>query len=145
MPSIELLHIANAIIDSIENQDLSDEHIIKLNSVFPETIVVGALDLLDRENVIKYTTPYCYPQYQVIGSTDIYTVLLNITISPTPFYCSCPAFSYCVLLSGSHMMCKHILAARLADKLSLFIERPMKPEDVEAMFVRQFPLNDAGL
>ncbi|KAF5380577.1 hypothetical protein D9615_004651 [Tricholomella constricta] len=142
MPSAELLRIADAVIDSVENEELTDELIHKLHSVFPETIVTGALDLIDRENVIKYIIPHSYPQYQVLGSTDIYTVLLDMTISTTPFFCSCPAFAYAVLSSGSHMMCKHVLAARLANKLSLFIARPMTPEDLQAMMVRQFKLHE---
>ncbi|KAG5647053.1 hypothetical protein DXG03_001423 [Asterophora parasitica] len=125
--------------NALINLTVTDEHLHKLYAVFPETIVTGALDLLDRENVIKYTIPGSYPQYQVIGSSDIYSVLLDISISMTPFFCS---FAYAVLSSGSHMMCKHILAARLANKLALFIERPMTPDDLQAMMLRQFNLDE---
>ncbi|GLB37682.1 putative SWIM zinc finger [Lyophyllum shimeji] len=142
MPSDELLRIADAVIDSVESRELTDQVIQQLLSIFPESVVTGALDILDRESVIKYTTPCTYPQYEVLGTSDIYTVFLDMTLSAMPFYCSCPAFSYAVLSSGSHMMCKHVLAARLANKLALFSERPMAPEHLEAMMVRHFPPAD---
>lgn len=34
--------------------------------------------------------------------------------------------------------CKHVLAARLADELKLFIERPMSADDVQAMMLEQY-------
>ncbi|RDB25134.1 Zinc finger SWIM domain-containing protein 7 [Hypsizygus marmoreus] len=138
MPSAAMLRIADAVIDSVQNNELTDDIIQKLYSVFPESVVLGALDLIDRENVIKYTTPYSYPQYEVMGSKETHQVFLDMEVSPLPFYCSCPAFAYAVLSSGSHMMCKHILASRLANKLSLFIERPMLPEELESMMLRQY-------
>ncbi|KNZ75047.1 Zinc finger SWIM domain-containing protein 7, partial [Termitomyces sp. J132] len=123
---------------------VSDQDILKLHAVVPETIVTGAFNLLDHANVIKYSNPLTYPRYEVLGSTDIYTVFLDMTVSPIPFYCSCPAFSYAVLSSGSHMMCKHVLATRLANKLGLCIERPMTLEDLQSMMMRQFQLHSSG-
>lgn len=35
---------------SLKNIPVSDQSIAKLNSIFPETLVVAALDLVDREN-----------------------------------------------------------------------------------------------
>lgn len=40
-------------------------------------------------------------------------------------------------------MCKHILATRLANKLSLFMERPMTRDDLQSMMVRQFSDSNA--
>lgn len=139
MPSAKLLHIADAVIDSAEFDTPSEELVRKLHCIIPENVILAALDLIDCECVIKYTSPQGYPQYEVLGSTATYSVFLDMALAPMPIYCTCPAFSYVVLGSKSHIMCKHILATRLANKLSLVIERPMTPDDLQLMMARQFP------
>jgi hypothetical protein len=101
---------------------VSDELLHKLRCILPENIILAALDIIDCEcgefnrnrirvsrhycntAVIKYTTPHSYPQYEVLGSTATYSVFLDMALAPMPFHCSCPAFSYVVLGSKSHIM-----------------------------------------
>ncbi|KAF8222940.1 hypothetical protein L208DRAFT_1319640 [Tricholoma matsutake] len=143
MPSVELLRIADAVIDSVEPDTLPDELLRRLHCILPENIILAALDIIDCEGVIKYIIPQGYPQYEVLGSTATYSVFLDMALAPMPFYCTCPAFSYVVLSSRLHIMCKHILATRLANKLSLFMERPMTRDDLQSMMVRQFSDSNA--
>lgn len=62
--------------------------------------------------VIKYTTPWGYPHFEVHGSVATYEVTLNMIVSPIPFYCNCPAFAYAVLTAGSHIMVRIRLEMR---------------------------------
>jgi len=50
MSSFELLIIAEAVITSVKPGVLSDETIQRLRSLFPDTLVLAALDLVDRES-----------------------------------------------------------------------------------------------
>lgn len=58
--------------------------------------------------VIKYTSSWGRSYYEVLGSTATYTVfpkLLFDWATPTmSAYCTCPAFTYAVLMSESHTM-----------------------------------------
>lgn len=140
MSSFELLMIAEAVITSVKPGVLSDETIQRLRSLFPDTLVLAALDLVDRESVIKYTTPWGRSHYEVLGSTATYTVFPQISPSLTPAmsaYCTCPAFTYAVLISESHMMCKHVLATRLAEQMARCLVRPVSKDDLASIIVRQ--------
>lgn len=135
------LCLADAIIESIvETDTLSDQSIAKLNSIFPETLVVAALDLVDRENIIKYVVSWRQSEYEVLGSTTTYNVLLDLTTAPVPYFCSCPAFAYAVLLCRTHLMCKHVLATRLAVKLSRCIERYVTADSLIELFNKQLSI-----
>ncbi|KAI0074692.1 hypothetical protein K474DRAFT_1601077 [Panus rudis PR-1116 ss-1] len=72
--------------------------------------------------VIKIGTRWGHAQYQVLGSTATYSVFPGEGI--TPAYCTCPAFAYSVMLSKSEIMCKHLLATKVALRLSRQLERP---------------------
>ncbi|KAJ7287584.1 hypothetical protein C8J57DRAFT_1048648, partial [Mycena rebaudengoi] len=67
-----------------------------LQSIFPRNLVLAALDLIDRENVIKYVGPAKNSHYEVLGSTATYHVFLDVP-GPISAYCTCPAFAYLVL------------------------------------------------
>lgn len=109
--------------------------------------------------VIKYSTSWGYCEYEVIGSTSTYSVLLDLPLILIPYHCTCPAFTSVVLESETFVMvgciiqarkywltilikCKHVLAARLAQKMSMCSERPTAPEDLAILFQRQFPVSD---
>jgi len=141
----DLLLFANAIIKSIEPDSLSDETLAKLHAIFPKQLVVAALDIIDHGNVIHYVTPWGHTEYEVIGSTATYSILLDIKASPIPYSCSCPAFVYSVLISDTHIMCKHVLATLIARKMNLCETRPASADDLAAIFIRQFPLPDKEL
>jgi len=139
MAPSEFRTLAETVIASVEPDNLKHS-LEKLRFFFPDTLVLAALDLIDRENVIKYTMPWGRSQYEVLGSTANYTVF------PTLFppgsqplsYCTCPAFAYSVLLSETHLMCKHVLATLLAQRLSRCIERPMSQDELAAFVLRKY-------
>ncbi|KAI3618703.1 zinc finger swim domain-containing protein 7-like [Moniliophthora roreri] len=72
--------------------------------------------------LVKNVSPWGHTNYEVSGSTATYTVHVNLSVTPLSSYCNCPTFVYAVLKSGSHAMCKHVLATRLAIKLNLCVE-----------------------
>ncbi|KAH9484943.1 hypothetical protein JR316_0001847 [Psilocybe cubensis] len=153
MSSDELLRLAKSVIQSIDPKCsfLSDETLELLNSLFPEKLIIAALDLIDRKNVIHYVTSWGHTEYEVIASTDTsentigtstssYSVLLDIQASPMQYSCSCLAFLHSVLRLETHLMCKHILAALIARQMNLTIERPTNPDELAVLFMRQFPI-----
>ena len=157
---------------------------MKLQIIFPENLIIAALDLIDRGSgklplyifhgwevfnctffsVIRRITPWGHTEYQVLGSTATYTILLDLDAAPrVPYSCTCPSFIYSVLLSETHIMvcfqnnlqyffcffkyahflisqCKHLLAAFLARNLSLSIERPTDLDDLTTLYNMQFAL-----
>lgn len=105
---------------------VDEEGLEKLRFLFSDTLLLAALDLVDRENgeppgihirirrvheaypVIKYKTPWGGIQYEVYGSTANYTVFPGLPglspDAPAAHYCTCPAFAYSVLLSQNQIM-----------------------------------------
>jgi len=139
----ELLSFAKAIIESIQPTNecqLSDDVLLKLGFIFPENFILAALDLIDRENVIHYTTSWGHSEYEVLGSTATYSVFVDPQAACLHYSCTCPAFAYSVLLSETHIMCKHILATLIGRRLARCIQRPCKADDLAAIYCRQFPL-----
>ncbi|KAL4254414.1 hypothetical protein ABKN59_003679 [Abortiporus biennis] len=112
-----VLNLENAAIESLgdpTSTDDLDDYFETLQFLFSERLILAAFDLIDRESVIRFKTPW--------GSHH----------SPTP-YCTCPAFTYGVLLSGSEIMCKHLLATMIAIKMSRCIERTLSLNDLAIM------------
>jgi len=141
---MHLLTLAKNVIDSIQlenNELLSDDSLMKLQIIFPENLIIAALDLIDRGSVIRHITPWGHTEYEVLGSTATYTILLDLDAAPrVPYSCTCPSFIYSVLLSETHIMCKHLLAAFLARNLSLCIERPTDLDDLTTLYNIHFAL-----
>nr|VWO99929.1 Uncharacterized protein [Ganoderma boninense] len=114
------------------------ESLEKLRFFFPESLLLGALDLIDRDSVILYKTPWGRPQYEVLGSTATYAVFPGLSsATATTAYCTCPAYAYSVLLSETQIMCKHVLATLLAMRLSRCVERPVDVDELASMIARQ--------
>ncbi|KAI6134494.1 hypothetical protein EDD17DRAFT_1492744, partial [Pisolithus thermaeus] len=123
-----------------------EEGIEKLRAFIPDTTLVAALDVVDRDRgrelliertlwiVLRYKTPWGRSHYEVFGSTSTcYTVFPRLGFSASMFsYCTCPAFAFSVLVSNSHLMCKHVLAVCLAERLSKCIERTVTDEEFVA-------------
>lgn len=63
--------------------------------------------------------------YQVTGSagTPYYCF-------PHSIYCQCMAFKYAILRRRERPLCKHVLAARLADEMGLAEEKKVSDEYV---------------
>ncbi|KAI0043665.1 hypothetical protein FA95DRAFT_1563089 [Auriscalpium vulgare] len=138
MQTPELYRLFEIVLASIHPGELSDEAIEQLSHFFPDTLLLSALDLIDRECVIKYLPPWGRPHFHVLGSTGTYTVYPSLPLAPhAPAFCSCPAFSYAVLISGSQLMCKHVLAARLAERLARCVERQITSNDFASLLARQ--------
>ncbi|KAI9067408.1 hypothetical protein FKP32DRAFT_1588778 [Trametes sanguinea] len=124
------------------SQDTLDDSLEKLRFLFPETLLLGALDLIDRDSVIMYKTPWGRAQYEVLGSTATYTVFPGLP-SPKGYasaYCTCPAYAYSVLLSETQLMCKHVLATMLGRRLERCIERPIDADELASVIARQCSL-----
>ncbi|KAJ6586873.1 hypothetical protein DFH09DRAFT_236751 [Mycena vulgaris] len=142
---------AESIIGSLGAEPLTDHSLLDLQSVFPRTLVIAALDLIDRGNggdlstlplklltipVLKCIGP-ARQHYEVLGSTATYRVFLNLP-APISAYCTCPAFAYLVLSSESYLMCKHVLAARLAEQMARCTDRPVNEEELGIMLTQEY-------
>ncbi|KAI0746022.1 hypothetical protein C8Q76DRAFT_607010, partial [Earliella scabrosa] len=119
-----------------------DDSLEKLRFFFPETLLLGALDLIDRDNgehLIEYKTPWGRPQYEVLGSTATYAVFPGLPSAGghALAYCTCPAYAYSVLLSETQIMCKHVLATILAQRLLRCIERPVNVDELASLIAKQ--------
>ncbi|TBU61620.1 hypothetical protein BD310DRAFT_873047 [Dichomitus squalens] len=147
MASAELTTILNQVLEGL-TADTIDESLEKLRFFFPETLLLGALDLIDRDSgkpstiripyIILYKTPWGRPQYEVLGSTATYIVFPGLpSVATATAYCTCPAYAYSVLLSETQIMCKHILATLLALRLSRCVERPVTADELASMIARQ--------
>ncbi len=97
----------------INNQTLTTEILLELASVFGGTAQT-ALDLLDRRSIteVKSSTSERV-LYQIRGSTG-----LTYTILPEVNRCPCPFWMENVWENNVEITCKHVLATRLAVKLT---------------------------
>ncbi|KAL1942031.1 hypothetical protein VTO73DRAFT_6561 [Trametes versicolor] len=122
--------------------DTLDDTLEKLRFFFPETLLLGALDLIDRDSVIVYNTPWGRSQYEILGSTATYAVFPGLPSGGghTLAYCTCPAYAYSVLLSETQLMCKHVLATLLARRLERCVERPIDADELASVIARQCSL-----
>jgi hypothetical protein len=95
-----------------------------LRAVLPDTMIIAALDIIDREcgepyfhalqilqlndgpSVMKYKTSWGRQYYEVLGTTSTYTVFPHLGAASTTVssYCTCPSFAYSVLMSENHLM-----------------------------------------
>ncbi|BGP33009.1 hypothetical protein JCM10296v2_004798 [Rhodotorula toruloides] len=96
----------------------SDDDLRTLALLVSPTTLLDALDLVDRDHVVRINPPNGRPLYQVASSSggQAYTVFPDIVGG----YCPCPAFSNGVIArqaQGNPVICKHLLACRLADRL----------------------------
>ncbi|EMD37311.1 hypothetical protein CERSUDRAFT_83059 [Gelatoporia subvermispora B] len=143
MSRSQQLSFVQAIIASITPDSCTedmDETWEQLRFFLTDNLILAALDLIDRESVIKYNSPWGRVHYEVLGSTAMYTVFPELP-SPDPdnlAYCTCPAFAYSVLISKSQLMCKHVLATLLAERLQKCVERPINADQLASLFKRRF-------
>ncbi|KAG1732232.1 uncharacterized protein EDB91DRAFT_1058191 [Suillus paluster] len=111
---------------------LVEEGIEMLRAVLPDATIIAALDIIDHDGVVKYKTSWGRHHYEVLGTTSTYTVFphLHTASAAVSSYCTCPSFAYAVLISENHLMCKHVLAVCLADRLSRCVVRPIEDDDL---------------
>lgn len=104
MPPVNVYHVLQGILETIEPGNFSDEAMEKLGTLFSEQLLLAALDLIDRHCVIKYVSPWGRSHFSVVGMTGSYTIFPSLHQSCSiPFFCTCPAFSYAVLISHSQI------------------------------------------
>lgn len=115
-----------------------DEDLLKqLRFFFPDELVLAAFDIIDRDGVVKYTSPLQRVQYQVAGTKKNCCVFPHLPASTESgvnrYFCDCSAFTLSVLSAESNLMCKHLLATYLAEKLGQVVERRLGFQDWMAM------------
>ncbi|GAA5978480.1 hypothetical protein JCM5350_003117 [Sporobolomyces pararoseus] len=97
---------------------ISEQDFVSLSSIVGHDQLRDALDLIDRGQVARIHLPNGSKLYQVASSNPSspnYTVHPEL---PNGGYCPCPAFSRNVLAQKhSQIICKHLLACRIADKV----------------------------
>ncbi|TRM69539.1 hypothetical protein BD626DRAFT_474453 [Schizophyllum amplum] len=130
--------VAEQVIESIEDP-LSDAILEQLYLVFSEPLLLAALDLVDQECIVKTITPWGHTEYSVNASSSAatYLVFIGLPDSRKPHICTCPAYSYSVLLSDSHVTCKHILAVRISEKLGNCGARMLENDEELARLIVQ--------
>ncbi|PAV19041.1 zinc finger SWIM domain-containing 7 [Pyrrhoderma noxium] len=133
MPLWDLYNLLDAVINSIDADSgiLSDEDIQKLQHVTSDNTLRAALDIIDHESVIHLKTYWGREYYEVHGSTSTYAIYIDLP-SYMPVYCTCPAFSFSVLSSEDTIVCKHILAVKVALRLGRCRTRNVKEQDIAA-------------
>lgn len=115
-----------------------DEDLLKqLRFFFPEALVLAAFDIIDRDGVVKHTSPLQRAQYQVTGTKGNCRVFPHLPgwadSAVNKYFCDCPAFTLSVLSVESNLMCKHLLATYLAEKLGRVVERKLGFEEWMAL------------
>ncbi|KAH9979059.1 hypothetical protein BGW80DRAFT_1282704 [Lactifluus volemus] len=140
MAPLTIYNILQAILETIEPGNLPDEAVEKLGVLFSEQLLLAALDLIDRDCVVDYISPWGRSHTCVLGMTGSYTVFPSLHRSCSiPSFCTCPAFAYTVLISHSQIVCKHVLATLIAQRLSKCVVREMSQGDFVSILARQNP------
>ncbi|KAJ4468134.1 hypothetical protein J3R30DRAFT_1677680 [Lentinula aciculospora] len=122
----ELLRLADTVIDSLNfdsSKYLTEESLHKLHDLFPDALILAALDLVDQRKITVNVTTWGLVEYEVLGSTATHLVYTGIQKTLMSSYCTCPAFNFTVLETGRSIMCKHVLATRLAIRLGLCVKQ----------------------
>ncbi|KAJ8711429.1 hypothetical protein PYW07_008671 [Mythimna separata] len=107
-----LNHVEKRITES-ENKQLLDEELLSLHSVFG-AVLERALDILEKHpTFVAYTTTNkTRTLIEIQGENDrCYRVFPRIN------YCPCRSFKHQVLERKAQVLCKHVLAARIAQIL----------------------------
>ncbi|KAG1894503.1 uncharacterized protein F5891DRAFT_961460, partial [Suillus fuscotomentosus] len=94
-----------------------EEGIEMLRTLLPDTMIIAALDIIDREGVVKYKTSWGRHHYEVMGTTSTYTVFPHLDVASTAVssYCTCPSFAFAVLISENHLMVRTYISMVIAE------------------------------
>ncbi|KAI0032329.1 hypothetical protein K488DRAFT_36532, partial [Vararia minispora EC-137] len=80
--------------------------------------------------VLKFVMPWNTVHYEVLSNDGSYLVHPSLLNAPsTPAFCTCPTYTNVVLIQESYLMCKHVLAVRIAERLSLCVEKHPTKDD----------------
>jgi len=82
----------------------------QLRFFFPDTLILAAFDIVDRDGVVRYTSPLERVQYQVVGTKKNSCVFPSLPIwtdlGVNRYFCDCPTFTLFVLLAESSLMAR---------------------------------------
>lgn len=113
----EMDSILDTVLNQLQPGLLQDAALQGLRHLFPDTLIQGALTLIDNEYVICYVLDNGRIQYIVRGSSaSSYTCHPGLGQRKAPL-CSCYAFIHSVLSTRTYLLCKHVLAVRIAIKM----------------------------
>ncbi|EKM56134.1 uncharacterized protein PHACADRAFT_209630 [Phanerochaete carnosa HHB-10118-sp] len=117
---------------------IDEDYLERLRFFFDDNLLLAALDLVDRDSVVKFNTSWGHTRYQVLGTTTTYSVFPGQTIGSRriPSYCTCASFAFSVLVTDAQYMCKHLLAVVLALRLDRCLERTANPDDIAQICAR---------
>ena len=102
------MHSQNSLLDSIEEGSPSDNSLLLLSSFFGSKLLTQALELADA--VVKVSCQASGRSFFRIQGTDASPYLVICS------FCTCRAFEGHALAGNRALLCKHSLAAVLADK-----------------------------
>ncbi|VDC06433.1 unnamed protein product [Peniophora sp. CBMAI 1063] len=136
MPLTDMRSLFEVVLSTIGPDSLPQESLERLSLMFSEFVLVAALDYIDRDRVIRIVMPWGKSHYEVLGEHYSRTVSTNLPAPAVSVFCSCPTYADAVLLSGSHIMCKHALAVCIAQRMERCVERVATAEDALAFFSR---------
>ncbi|GAA5902114.1 hypothetical protein JCM5296_006607 [Sporobolomyces johnsonii] len=118
MAADSLAQLLNGQLASLSSP-LSDSDFRALALIVGSSMLLDALDLIDKDEVARISPPNGRPIYQVTGSSQAYTVHPELVGG----YCPCPAFSHRVMAKENQVICKHLLACRIADRLDAWKDK----------------------
>jgi len=117
-----------------ETGTISGEILLALHALFGNNVLAGALDLVDRGLVTGVQGEKSGRRLLCVrGSSGI-----RYTIFESSHYCSCPSYQFGVLGRGG-LVCKHLLAARIAEASGRVETVEVKEEQIR-MMVEEFCL-----
>lgn len=109
---------------------LQDGVLQGLRHLVPDTLIIGAFTLIDSNRISLYVSENGRRHYLVEGSgSSLYTVYPDLEASALPL-CTCYAFLHGVLASQNYLLCKHILAVKLATRMDRITEQPILEDNL---------------
>jgi len=138
----ELDNTLRDVFNSVAANGVTDENAQTLRAIFEDDLLLAALDLVDNKCVLKYTTPWERTFYWIQSTADPSTAThVNFLgeHSMISWSCECPAFVKHMLLEDDILMCKHILATILAEKMKRTVELDANGSDLVQLLEGQIP------
>ncbi|GJE88150.1 hypothetical protein PsYK624_042330 [Phanerochaete sordida] len=127
--------------DADGETQIDEEYFERLRFFFDDNLLLAAVDLVDRDSVIKLNTAWGHKRYQVLGTTATYSVFPGQAVGAkkTPSYCTCASFAFSVLVTDQQHMCKHLLAVILALRMKRALERTANADEMAQICSRFVP------
>ncbi|KAH8090753.1 hypothetical protein HD553DRAFT_14787 [Filobasidium floriforme] len=107
--------VVETALDRINNDCPTDDDLSALSFIFGP-MLMPALTLVDRGDVNKISLPNGRQLYRVTGTKGKSYTVYPADVRQANAYCPCAAFTYSCLVAEQQLMCKHVLAVRIAEK-----------------------------